>query len=95
MSSLLSAIGKTPLVQSQRVVPANAARVFVKLEYYNPTGSYKDRMALSVIEGAGYRRVAEEPLFEDPDVRRLLGIQDRLYLFKRDQSGAMHDAPAV
>jgi cysteine synthase A len=54
-ASVLQAIGNTPLVQLQRVVPANAARVFVKLEYYNPTGSYKDRMALSVIEQAERR----------------------------------------
>jgi cysteine synthase A len=51
-TSVLEAIGNTPLVQLHRVVPANAARVFVKLEYYNPTGSYKDRMALAMIEGA-------------------------------------------
>lgn len=53
--SVLGAIGNTPLVQLQRVVPAGAARVWVKLEYFNPTGSYKDRMALSVIEGAERR----------------------------------------
>src|SRR5580698_4249577 len=53
--SVLEAIGNTPIVQLRRVVPADAARVFVKLEYYNPTGSYKDRMALSTIEGAEKR----------------------------------------
>ncbi len=51
-SSVLGAIGNTPLVQLHKVVPPGAARVLVKLEYYNPTGSYKDRMALSTIEGA-------------------------------------------
>jgi cysteine synthase A len=49
---VLDAIGNTPLVQLRKVVPPGAARVFIKLEYYNPTGSYKDRMALSTIEGA-------------------------------------------
>ena len=49
---MLEAIGNTPLVQLSKIVPAGAARVFVKLEYFNPTGSYKDRMALSTIEGA-------------------------------------------
>jgi SAM-dependent methyltransferase len=39
---------------------------------------------LPVITGAGYRQVAEEPLFEDPNVRQLLAIQDRLYLFRLD-----------
>ena len=52
---MLNAIGNTPLVQLRRVVPESGARVFVKLEYYNPTGSYKDRMALAVVEGAERR----------------------------------------
>jgi cysteine synthase len=52
---MLEAIGNTPLVQLRKVVPAGAARVFVKLEYFNPTGSYKDRMAVSAIEGAERR----------------------------------------
>jgi cysteine synthase A len=54
-TSVLDAIGNTPLVQLRKVVPAGAARVFIKLEYYNPTGSYKDRMALATIEGAERR----------------------------------------
>jgi len=52
---MLSAIGKTPLVRLSRIVPQGAADVWVKLEYYNPTGSYKDRMALSMIERAERR----------------------------------------
>ncbi len=55
VQSVLNAIGNTPLVQLTRVVPAGAASVFVKLEYYNPTGSYKDRMALAMIEEAEKR----------------------------------------
>jgi cysteine synthase A len=39
------------------VAPAGAADVVVKLEFYNPTGSYKDRMALAMIEGAERRGV--------------------------------------
>jgi cysteine synthase len=54
-SSILRAIGNTPLVQLQRVVPAGSADVLVKLESVNPTGSYKDRMALAMIEGAEAR----------------------------------------
>jgi len=57
--SVLQAIGNTPLVRLNKVVPPKSAEVFVKLEYYNPTGSYKDRMALSMIEEAekrGYLR---------------------------------------
>jgi len=53
--SMLGAIGNTPLVRLAHVVPEGAARVLVKLEYYNPTGSYKDRMALSMIERAERR----------------------------------------
>jgi cysteine synthase len=53
--SVLQAIGNTPVVRLNKVVPPNAADVFVKLEYYNPTGSYKDRMALSMIEEAEKR----------------------------------------
>lgn len=49
---VLEAIGQTPVVQLKRLAPAGAADVFVKLEYFNPTGSYKDRMALAMIEGA-------------------------------------------
>jgi len=53
--SVLHAIGQTPLVRLRRVVPPDAADVLVKLEFYNPTGSYKDRMALAMIEGAEAR----------------------------------------
>jgi cysteine synthase len=53
--SVLSAIGGTPVVRLRRVVPAHAAEVVVKLESANPTGSYKDRMALAMIEGAEAR----------------------------------------
>ena len=58
--SVLHAIGRTPLVRLTSVVPAGAADVLVKLEFYNPTGSYKDRMALAMIEGAE-RRGALKP----------------------------------
>jgi cysteine synthase A len=53
--SVLHAIGRTPLVRLKRVVEPGSADVLVKLEYYNPTGSYKDRMALAMIEGAEAR----------------------------------------
>jgi len=49
------AIGNTPLVRLKNIVPDNCASVYVKLEYYNPTGSYKDRMALAIIEEAEKR----------------------------------------
>ncbi len=52
MESILEAIGNTPLVRLRRCAPANGAELWLKLEYCNPTGSMKDRMALAMIEGA-------------------------------------------
>ena len=52
--SILHAIGSTPVVRLNRVAPPGCD-VLVKLEFYNPTGSYKDRMALAMIEGAEAR----------------------------------------
>jgi len=49
---VLAAIGNTPLVRLRRMVPPEAGQVWVKLEYANPTGSMKDRLALAMIEGA-------------------------------------------
>src|ERR1700747_2758251 len=53
--SVLDAIGNTPAVKLRKIVTREMADVVVKLEYYNPTGSYKDRMALAMIEGAEAR----------------------------------------
>ena len=55
MDSALSAIGNTPLVRLQNIVPEQCADIYVKLEYLNPTGSFKDRMAQAIIEEAEYR----------------------------------------
>jgi len=52
VSSVLDAIGNTPLVRLQRLTPSNGAEVWIKLEYLNPTGSMKDRLALAMIKGA-------------------------------------------
>ncbi|MEI7706164.1 MAG: pyridoxal-phosphate dependent enzyme [Deltaproteobacteria bacterium] len=51
-ANVLSAIGRTPLVKLDRVVPRDAATVLVKLEFMNPGGSIKDRMALHIVEKA-------------------------------------------
>ena len=53
--SILQAIGNTPIVRLNKVVSPNCADVLIKLEYYNPTASYKDRMALAMIEEAEKR----------------------------------------
>src|SRR6187455_1954547 len=52
---VLQTIGNTPVVKLNRLTLPGSADVFVKLEYFNPTGSYKDRMALAMIEGAEAR----------------------------------------
>ncbi len=45
-------IGDTPLIRLEHVVPDNGVEIWVKWEGANPTGSMKDRMALSMIQGA-------------------------------------------
>jgi cysteine synthase len=47
--TVLETIGNTPLVELRRVVPADCARIVVKVEGVNPTGSMKDRVALAMI----------------------------------------------
>lgn len=54
-ASSLEAIGNTPLVRLAKLMPDLAGDVYVKLESFNPTGSYKDRMALAMIEEAERR----------------------------------------
>lgn len=48
----IAAIGNTPVVRLGRLADGDRAEVWVKLEAANPTGSYKDRMALAMIEAA-------------------------------------------
>lgn len=50
--TILNRIGGTPLIALRHVVPRSGARLLVKLESENPTGSMKDRMALAMIEAA-------------------------------------------
>ncbi len=52
-------VGGTPILQLKRLVPANAADVFAKLEYLNPGGSVKDRAAIGII-----RRAEEDGLLK-------------------------------
>ncbi len=51
-TGILECIGGTPLLALGSIVPANSARILLKLESANPTGSMKDRMALAMIEAA-------------------------------------------
>lgn len=50
--SILQLVGNTSLLALRHVVPTNGARILLKLENENPTGSMKDRMALAMIEAA-------------------------------------------
>src|SRR3954471_330346 len=49
---MLDLIGNTTLYPLRRIVPDNGARILLKLESENPTGSMKDRMALAMIDAA-------------------------------------------
>ena len=50
-SSILDTIGNTPVVQVKKLVP-DTVRLYVKAEFFNPAGSVKDRLAISIIEEA-------------------------------------------
>jgi len=50
--TVLDTIGRTRLVPLRHIVPETSARILIKLEYENPTGSMKDRMALAMVEAA-------------------------------------------
>ncbi len=49
-SNIIETIGKTPIVKLNNIIDEDMAEVYVKLEYFNPAGSIKDRAALSMIE---------------------------------------------
>src|SRR4051794_17166004 len=50
--NILECIGSTTLMPLRKIVPKNGARILLKIEASNPTGSMKDRMALAMIETA-------------------------------------------
>lgn len=51
-SDILARIGNTALIELRRIKPDNRSRILLKLESENPTGSMKDRMALSIVKAA-------------------------------------------
>src|SRR5258706_13591167 len=55
-NTVLEVIGNTPAVRLRSLVTREMADVIVKLEYYNPTGSYKNGFALAIIQSAEARR---------------------------------------
>jgi len=50
--SILTTVGKTPLIRLNRLSPKEGVDIYVKAEAFNPMGSIKDRLALGVIEWA-------------------------------------------
>lgn len=52
VNSILELVGNTPILKLNNVAKGLQASVYVKMEYFNPSGSYKDRMALRMIEEA-------------------------------------------
>ena len=51
-NSVTELIGNTPIVKLNKLVDTDSADVYVKLEWYNPGSSVKDRIALNMIEAA-------------------------------------------
>ena len=62
VASAVEAIGETPLVELSRLTRGLSGRLFAKLEYLNPGGSKKDRIARQIIEDAGEGDQAVEPV---------------------------------
>ena len=52
LKSAMDLIGNTPIIKLHKIVPENSAEVWLKYKVVNPTGSYKDRMAKSVLVNA-------------------------------------------
>ena len=52
MMKLLETIGRTRILPLRHIVPEGSAEILLKLEFENPTGSMKDRMALAMVETA-------------------------------------------
>ncbi len=52
LDNILNTIGRTPIVKLNKLSPASAAQVLMKIEFFNPGGSVKDRIAFNMIEEA-------------------------------------------
>lgn len=62
-NNIYETIGKTPLVRLNKIVDENSAEIYAKVEFFNPGGSVKDRIALSMIEAA-----EKEGLLKEGDI---------------------------
>ena len=75
-NSIVNLIGNTPIVKLNRVVPEDAADVYVKLEFFNPGGSIKDRIALAMIEEAEKASKTEEKSKQKPEDGKIERVED-------------------
>ena len=57
VNNITELVGNTPIVKLNKITEAGSAAVWAKLEYYNPAGSVKDRIGLSMIADAEERGV--------------------------------------
>ena len=53
--TILDLVGNTPIVRLDKLSPPGGARILAKLEYLNPGGSMKDRVAMNIIRDAERR----------------------------------------
>ncbi|MDI3473115.1 MAG: cysteine synthase [Thermotogaceae bacterium] len=65
-SNVLELIGNTPLIRLNRVVPEDGAEILAKVEFFNPGGSVKDRIALAMIEDAEEKGLLENKIVVEP-----------------------------
>ena len=52
VNSVLELVGQTPIVKLNNISEENSADIYLKLEYFNPGSSVKDRIALAMVEAA-------------------------------------------
>lgn len=72
-NSVTELIGNTPLLKLTRVVPEDAANVYVKLVFENPAGSIKERIALAMVAAAkGYHIIIVMPETMSVERRKLM-----------------------
>ncbi len=60
LGNILETVGDTPIVRLSRIAPASGAAVYAKLEWFNPTGSIKDRVAKGMVEAAERKGLLRE-----------------------------------
>ena len=60
LGNILETVGDTPIVRLSRIAPASGAAVYAKLEWFNPTGSVKDRVAKGMVEAAERKGLLKE-----------------------------------